>query len=190
MSILSREIPLDPGPGGRSIGPDALSTADLILSTTSAAVSRTIRIATASTVSHAALYIGGQQVIEAIGSGVTIRTLAAALADDTLAVAYRNPSMTPSIAAHIVASAGRFLGRSYSVAGAAASTDAILCRVNQSDSFFCSQLVLEAYRLGGLPLSTSPSQCVTPGDVVYIARHSLQYVGHLKGQLVRFPISG
>lgn len=52
-------IPLDPGRGGRSVGPEALQIGDIIVSTTSAAISRAIRVGTGSEVSHAMLYIGG-----------------------------------------------------------------------------------------------------------------------------------
>lgn len=68
-------IPLDPGVGGQSIDENALSIGDIIVSTTPALISRVIRRATGSVVSHALVYIGGGQVVEAIGAGVTLRTL-------------------------------------------------------------------------------------------------------------------
>ena len=84
----------------------------------------------------------------------------------------------------------RQVGTAYSVAGALLSTDKIMCRVAgpRPGGFFCSQLVFEAFVQAGAPLSSLPSQCVTPADAVRIAAHSLTYVGHLKGSLTRWPI--
>jgi uncharacterized protein YycO len=182
-------IALEPkGGGGKCIGPDALETADLIVSTAQGGISKLIRVATISKVSHAALYIGGSDVIEAIGSGVERRNLKVALSDDALAVVYRSPLMTPEIASSIVKFAGKQVGLPYSVTGAGLS--AILCRKMGSPptSFFCSELVMEAYRQGGLPLTTRPSTCITPDDTVWIAEHKLSYVGHLLGEPSLSPI--
>jgi len=70
------------------------------------------------------------------------------------------------------------------------STDKILCRVlgPRPASFFCSQLVFEVYRRGGLPLTTAPSQCVTPADAAIIAQSQLTYVGHLLGDPAWLPV--
>ena len=48
--------------------------------------------------------------------------------------------------------------------------------------------VFEAYRRGGLPLTTAPSQCVTPADAAIIAQSQLTYVGHLLGDPAWFPV--
>lgn len=86
----------------------------------------------------------------------------------------------------------RQVGVPYSVSGALISADKILCRVMgpRPGAFFCSQLVFEAYRQAGVPLTTLPSECVTPADAAAIAHHRLSYVGHLKGSLTRFPVVG
>ena len=68
-------IELDPGVGGQCVGESALEAGDLIVSTTAARVSRGIRTATSSPVSHAMLYVGNGQVIEAIQEGVVERPL-------------------------------------------------------------------------------------------------------------------
>jgi cell wall-associated NlpC family hydrolase len=187
---LQAPIALDPGVGGCSISDTALQPADIIVSTTSATVSGVIRVGTHSVVSHAALYAGSGSVIEAIGAGVVSRAIDASLADDVLAVAYRSPKMTAAIAAKIVAFASKQIGTAYSVAGAVMSSDPLACRIAgpRPSTFFCSQLVIEAYRVGGLPLTTSPAQCVTPQDVVDIATRDLTYVGHLKGNTSWFPM--
>jgi cell wall-associated NlpC family hydrolase len=191
MALFQKPIALDPiTGGGLCIDCNALQPADIIVSTTRAGVSGIIRVGTESLVSHAALYIGKGEVIEAIGKGVTRHDLTAALAEDVLAVAYRSPAMTRAIADGVVHYAVLQVGLSYSVAGAVLSTDKILCRLlaPRPASFFCSQLVFESYRRGGLPLTDLPSQCITPNDVVIIAQHRLSYVGHILGNPSWFPI--
>jgi cell wall-associated NlpC family hydrolase len=187
---MTKPIPLDPGAGGRSIPVDALEPADIIVATTAAGMSRAIRAGTLSTVSHAALYCGSSEVIEAIGEGVVDRTIQESLAHDVLAVAYRSPSMTSTIATAILRFASAQVGKSYTVLGALASTDPIECRLlgPRPASFFCSQLVIEAYARGGLALTSTPSQCVTPEAVVRIAANQLQYVGHILGRSSWFPV--
>src|SRR5207253_2687289 len=67
------DVPLSPANGGRSIGEDALEIGDIILATTrDDPVSIGIRVASHAPVSHAMLYIGGGQVVEAVGGGVML----------------------------------------------------------------------------------------------------------------------
>lgn len=190
MGLLDPEVPLDPGVGGCSIHEGALQMADIIVSTTNAGVSGAIRVGTGSSASHAALYDGNGMVIEALGHGVVAHAIATALDDDSLAVVYRAPNLTATQKRLAAEWALRQVGTAYSVAGALLSTDKIMCRVAgpRPGGFFCSQLVFEAFVQAGAPLSSLPSQCVTPADAVRIAAHSLTYVGHLKGSLTRWPI--
>lgn len=190
MGLFDPEIPLDPGAGGCSIGETALQMGDIIVSTTDAGVSGAIRVGTGSSASHAALYDGAGMVIEALGHGVVAHAVATALSDDVLAVVYRVPDLGDTQRRMAVEWALRQVGAPYSVSGAVLSTDKILCRVAgpRPGAFFCSQLVFEAFVQARAPLTSLPSQCVTPADAVRIAAHSLTYVGHLKGSLTRWPI--
>lgn len=190
MGLFAPEIPLDPGVGGCSIGETALQMGDIIVSTTDAGVSGAIRVGTGSSVSHAALYDGNGMVIEALGHGVVAHSIATALSDDSLAVVYRAPNLTDTQRRMAVEWALLQVGTPYSVSGALLSSDKLMCRVAgpRPGAFFCSQLVFEAFVQAGAPLSSLPSQCVTPADAVAIAAHSLTYVGHLKGSLTRWPI--
>jgi cell wall-associated NlpC family hydrolase len=190
MALIQKPIALDPGAGGRSIDTAALEPADIIVSTTAAAVSGVIRVGTSSVISHAALYAGDGDVIEAIGKGVVRQTITTALADDKLAVAYRVPNLSAAIAAKIIAYAYSKRGTPYSKAGAVLSSRWILCRVlgPRPNSFFCSQFVIEAFDRGGRQLTDTPAQCVTPEDVVTIAQGKLIYVGHLLGSTAWFPV--
>ncbi len=193
MSLLQAPIALTPASGaGYSIGESALEPGDIIVSTTTAAVSGVIRVGSGSVVSHTALYAGGGEVIEAIGSGVVRRPVAAAYADAALAVAFRVPGIRPAEAQAVVAEADRIraAGTPYSIGGALLSTDKVLCRLAgpRPSGFFCSQLVLEAYARAGRPLSELPSHCGTPEDVVQIAEQRLEYAGHLLGNTSWFPV--
>ncbi len=191
MPWFQKPIALTPaGGGGVCIDASALQPADIIISTTRAVTSEGIRIFTGSTVSHAALYAGGGDVIEAIGTGVTKHALTQALQDDVLAVAYRAPGMTAVIADRIIKYASSNVGRPYSLKGAVLSQSWILCRLIGPNpaTFFCSQLVLEAFKQGGLPLTTTPSQCMAPSDVANIAQSQLIYVGHLLGDPAWLPV--
>ena len=192
-------IPLTPASGGgMCVDTSALEPADVIVSTGAAAVSRVIRTATGSAVSHAMLYAGNGQIVEAIGDGVTRRPLNSALADATLAVAYRRPQLSASQAHAVVSFVGRQVGRKYDSTGAAGAglrNNLVLCAISgiaacvaahagafeSSKKFFCSELVLEAFRSAGLPLvSHSPSVSVPEDIVTAHGSGTLSYVGHLR----------
>jgi cell wall-associated NlpC family hydrolase len=197
------DIPLDPGGAGgeygMSIGDSALRTADLIVSTTSATVSGVIRAGSGSAVSHAILYIGGGQVIEAIGEGVVNRSLSDALEHATLAVGYRVKTLPDAKAGDVVRYAMGWVGKKYTVIGAlgggARANPALYIMafgivgfgiaasgaLRSKDKFYCSQLVLEAYRLAGSPIIDSTPNASSPQSIV-VAHSSgkLAYVGHLK----------
>jgi hypothetical protein len=201
------EIPLDPGVGGQSIGMDALRVGDIILSTTDAAISRVIRSATGGKVSHAMLYVDqGGQVVEAVGEGVLLRPLGDALADATVAVAFRVPALADDQYQIVADAAGRHIGEAYNRIGIARQAlfqiDQRLCstlpnglldrcrafagRIDMgtpsNDSFFCSELVLEAFRAAGTPLTTVQPNWATPGDIAEFRfdYSKLRYIGHLK----------
>jgi|HubBroStandDraft_6_1064221.scaffolds.fasta_scaffold16248_2 cell wall-associated NlpC family hydrolase len=193
-----KPIPLTPtSGGGMCIADSALQPADIIVSAGIGAVSTAIRYGTASDVSHAALYIGDGEVIEAIGPGVKERPLNKSLDDHSLAVAYRARGMTPSAAAIIVHFAKQWKGKKYDTVGAAAAgaRNPFVCVVvmgiapcaaaragkfKSSDKFYCSQLVLEAYRRAGVSFITQDPNTSQPEDMVTAySKDKLLYVGHL-----------
>jgi uncharacterized protein YycO len=206
---LAADIPLDPGNGGQSIGPDALETGDIIVSTTDAASSGAIRFATGAQVSHAMIYAdpGRQTVIEAIGEGVKERPLAEAIAPATLAVAFRYPGLSDLQRQQIVETALSHVGQPYDRIGivrqALFKVHSVVCDLLGDDSaktacrnfigrvdlgtgnnneFFCSELIVAAYQAAGVPITTTPPIWTTPGDLVDLAHAggTLAYVGHLK----------
>jgi cell wall-associated NlpC family hydrolase len=194
---IQKPIPLDPGKGGRSIGTSALEMADIIVSTTSQAVSTAIRIGTDASVSHSMVYIGGGMVVEAIGSGVVTRPLGTAVRDAVLAVAYRHPRMTRDKALIIRDIAGKQLDRPYDIPGAAIAGLRGICVLKSvagsiiggpsPSKFFCSQLVIYAFHQAGVPLTHVKPECVTPGAIVQIALASLKYIGHLIARTTWLP---
>jgi N-acetylmuramoyl-L-alanine amidase/uncharacterized protein YycO len=204
-NATSPDTPLDPGAGGVCIDQSALQMGDIIVSTTDHLSSRGIRFGTGSEVSHAKLYIGAGQVVEAVGQGVVLRSLDQSLADDTVAVAFRYPGITQQQQLMVRDYAGQQLDRSYNYVGIvrqalfqveASNCDALpddlkqVCRrwvgrivlaPGNNGTFFCSELVLGAFANAGIALTANPPSWSTPQDIVDIALSAtLAYVGHLK----------
>ena len=178
-----------------------LQKADIIVSTTSAAISGVIRAASGSNISHARLYIGDGYIIEAVGSGVVKTTLQAAMSSDTLTVAYRRREMSSAIADAVVRFAERQIGKGYDASGAAGAGQAsgrgvvisalfpligafslggtIGNYIAPDNRFFCSELVVRAFQAANAPISNSRPNLVQPGELP--SSSYLQYIGHLRG---------
>jgi uncharacterized protein YycO len=198
------DIPLTPvGGGGLCVSDAGLFPADIIVSTTNSIESGFVRADTNSYVSHAALYDGAGQVYEAIGPGVSHRPLMVAIAGDTLAVTYRVRNMSPSAASAVIAFADAAwkARKQYDLLGAIGAgmhynpmvcidvVGIIPCAIGylggfkNSDKFYCSQLVLEAYRQAHVSfIDVNPNVSVPQDLVNAYSRHKLMYVGHLFGQ--------
>ena len=200
------DVPLDPGNAGRSIAVEALAIGDLIVSTTREVPSWLIRVGARSPVSHASLYVGDGMVVEAIGEGVVLRPIETAVADASLAVALRQPTLTPEQALRVRDYAGQQIGKPYNWVGVIRQAGFQLDRlafcsgksgdeytrcvqwvgkvnlgVADNDRFFCSELVLKAYEAAGVPLTTTPPHYNDPGSVAELMQNGiLAYVGHLK----------
>jgi hypothetical protein len=197
MDISSfKQVPLTPAKGGGlCIATEALRPGDLILSTTRAASSGMIRIATGfASVSHVRIYAGGGQVIEAIPRGVVVQPLETSMLEDALAVAYRDPKVDAATGALIVAAARSRIGKPYGYVGAALSATKAGVLVGSlesigvgagpdgsADSYFCSKLAAEAYWMAGRSLSNLSPAAMTPADIARAANDLLVYIGHLKG---------
>jgi len=197
VASRAQGIPLDPGAGGQSIGLAALQAGDLIVSTVRAAVSYAIRGGTFSSVSHAMLYIGDGEVVEAVGSGVRRTTLANAIDDAILAVAYRDPRVDADKAQLICEYAKAQVGKPYSYAGVAATGLRIINPVaavagwihdrlsvdpDTAGSYYCSELLFAAYAHAGIPLTGDRASNSVPNDIVRLSHGRLNYVGHLKAR--------
>lgn len=181
-----------------------LKTADILLSTGDATVSKVIRVGTASRFSHAALYAGNHEIIEAIGEGVVRQPIERAISDDTLVAVYRRIRMSDAQAKQVVRYAAMQIGKPYDQAGAvgagatsktgvilvvfggtlgivatgAGVSADIMNRLNPEKSFYCSELVALAFNNAGVSLGSGAASS-TPGDIS--SAHVLNLVGYLKG---------
>lgn len=184
-----------------TISEASLQKADIIASTTSAGVSVAIRTGSVSSVSHARLYVGNGEVIEAVGEGVVRAKLSTVLSSDTLAIAYRRKDMNDGIADIVIRFAERQIGKSYDyagVAGAGSTTPGGIIvgilfpivglgmsgagasnMISPDSKFFCSELVTRAFEEANAPIIGRPATISRPGDI--LASHFLQQLGYLKG---------
>ncbi len=213
---LQNSVLLTPANGGQTVGSQDLRAGDIILSATHGINSLGIRVFTLSPVSHAALYLGDDRIIEAVGSGVRTRSTAEFMADEATIVAFRHPGMTDAHATAMRVFAQAQDGKKYNTAGIVLQapftlqrkfceiplvpgsvrdaclrgTAAVQLGAARNDRFFCSQLVLEAYRAAQLPLTDASALMVSPADLLHMRegdvpsvqiKQALQYVGHLKG---------
>lgn len=212
---LQQRQQLVPLADGIPIAGDALQNGDILLSSTQSALSLGIRAFTLSPVSHAALYVGNGSVVEAVGAGVQQRPLADFLAGESTVVAFRHPDVSPEQAQLLSAYAHKQVGKKYNPVGIVLQAPftvqrrycelpvvpgfvrdlcvrglgAIYLGAVRNDRFFCSQLVLQAYQVAGLPLTTANPLLVSPADLLHMregdvpsvsTEQALQYLGHLK----------
>ena len=88
----------------------SLRVADIIVSTTNAAISGAIRTSMGADISHASLFTTPNYVIEAIGDGVIEHTYDLAYREATLAIALRRRNMTEENKSDVVNHARTFAG--------------------------------------------------------------------------------
>ena len=122
-----------------------------------------------------------------------------ALADSTLAVAFRYPGLTSDQALKIRDFAGQQLGKPYNYWGivrqglfrldllcgtpglSPEQVRSVDLGTGTNDKFFCSQLVIAAYAAAGVPLTSTPPTWTAPGDIIPLTLNGpLEYVGHIK----------
>lgn len=189
-SVHAQPTPfLDPVSGGRTASDAALRPGDLILSRTNTLTSKLAGRATGGPVSHVMLYVGNGSVIEAIpGKGVRIVPVDTALIDDEAAVAVRKPDLEEQSATVLVDFATSQIGKEYDLFGAVSQArfryNDKTWRINlgtDPDKFYCSNLVLEAFRAAGEALTLTDPEFDSPNDIVQLQWFGeLSYVGHLK----------
>ncbi|WP_148713754.1 YaeF family permuted papain-like enzyme [Chitinolyticbacter meiyuanensis] len=193
-SVAFQQQGLAPRNGGQLIAPEALAPGDILLSATNGITSAGIRLATLAPVSHAALYIGDGLVAEAVGSGVRVRPLADAMAEESVVVAFRRAELDEAQATALRAFAEAQVGRPYNYVGvvlhAPFSLQRRLCELPllpeitrdaclrgiatiqlgtpDNQSFFCSQFVLQAYAAAGLPLTEADPAWISPADILHM----------------------
>jgi Permuted papain-like amidase enzyme, YaeF/YiiX, C92 family len=193
-SIAVQNKLLNPSNGGRIITGEGLQPGDIILTADNGLQSASIRLITLSPVSHAAVYVGEQQVIEAVGSGIRQRSVAQLIAEEATVVAFRHPTINAQQTAALNAFLAQHVGQKYNYVGIMLQSPFVIERrvcelpfvpslvrdfcvrgvaaiqlgLGRSDQFFCSQLVLEGYRRAGVPLTHADPRLITPGDLLHM----------------------
>ena len=183
---------LRPGNGGELITASSLRPGDIILTAENGMNSVAIRLATLSPVSHAAVYLGSNEISEAVGAGIRRRTVDSLLAEESTIVAFRHPLLTADQASKINAFAAKHEGQKYNYLGVILQAPFTIERracelplvpslvrdfcirgiatvqlgLGRNDQFFCSQYILEAYRSAGLPLTDADPRLINPGDLL------------------------
>lgn len=206
---------LTPEQGGRQAVEADLQVGDILLSASSGLNSTGIQISTLAPVSHAALYVGDGRVIDAVGSGVRELSLTEFVSESSAVVAFRHPQITAEHQPAMLAFLRQQLGQPYNHTGIALQAPFTLQRrvcelpvlpgplrdiclrgiamvqlgLGPNDRFFCSQLVLEAYKRVGLPLTDADPRLASPADLLHMregdvpsvqTHQALLYVGHFK----------
>ncbi|MEL7358308.1 MAG: hypothetical protein AAFN40_17315 [Cyanobacteria bacterium J06560_6] len=181
------DSPLTPDTGGQSIDVTAVTSADVIVTTTNGLVSDIIRAVTSGPVSHVMVSVGNGQVVEAVRDGVREISLRDALLDATLAVVFRRSGISTGGVDTVVANVRSVVGDTYNNWGVVQRlltehVGAIREVPIATDSFYCSQLVLTAFDSAGFPLLTSGDISAWPTNLVDVGDFGeslLEYVGHL-----------
>lgn len=169
-----------------------LQPGDILLSAEPTVVSAGIRLMTLAPVSHAAIYIGDGELVDAMRWGVRVRDVSELLEEAAVVLVLRYPELTPQRAAEIkdysvnMAGAGfSFLGITlqvpFSIArrvcepvpalirDACIRSIGVVQRLAASERrVFCSQLVLQAYRHAGVVLTDADPRLISPADILHM----------------------
>jgi cell wall-associated NlpC family hydrolase len=191
---LQNRLLLTPANGGRHVTTADLQPGDIILSSTNGVTSLGIRLLTVSPVSHAALYLGNDDIAEAVGAGIRTRKMADFVQDESTIVAFRHPGVRAEHADSMRSFAQAQEGKKYNTLGIVIQAPFTLQRqycelplvpslvrdacirglaaiqlgVARNDRFFCSQFVLAAYQEAKLPLTTADPLLVSPADLLHM----------------------
>lgn len=218
VALLFQKNSLAPGDALALLPPERLQPGDIILTSAPTLRSLGIRLVTLSSVSHAALYIGEGRVVEALGSGVQVRPLEELLSEESIALVLRHPGLSPEQQLGIADYARGKAGARFNFVGATlhvpfsvtrricelpllpgALRDACLRSIGalsyvaaSESQLFCSQLVMQAYRRAGVPVTDADPRLLSPADILHMregdvasvaVRTQLRSVGYLKYEL-------
>lgn len=150
--------------GLRRLNDAVLTPGDIILTTTTAAISKTIRVATRSDISHAMVYVEDRSVMDATGEGVHARNTQRLYFEDECAVHVMRlrDGISPAQLATVVIYARGQVGAEYS------AKEAVLTVLGGARTWtskqFCSRLVAQAFEAAGIALVSGPNYC-SPADL-------------------------
>ncbi len=157
-----------------------LRKGDFLLNTTEHWISNTIKAFSDSNYNHAAIYVGGGMVVEAIGKGVHLISLAEFLQDGHLerSMVIRHEQLSDTQRDAIAAFAIKQVGKPYNLIGVLDSGNKVN-DVNRFDrpNYYCSQLVAASYSAAGVALHPY-SLDFSPGELAdLVSRHKLSVIG-------------
>lgn len=152
------------GTGFKRLNERVIRPGDIILTTTTAAVSKAIRLTTRSDISHAMVYVEDRSVIDATGEGVHARNTQRLFFEEDCAVyvlRLRGGTSDQQLTAVRTYLRGH-IGTQYS---AREAMQVSLGGARQwSKKQFCSRLVTQAFASAGIKLVTDPNFC-SPADI-------------------------
>lgn len=142
----------------------SLCRGDIILTTTTASVSKAIRFATKSDISHAMVYAEHSSVIDATSQGVHARNVQRLFFDDQYSVwVFRlKDGITPDQAEQVCQFVRQQIGSEYSIKEAVRTVTG--GRDQWTRKQFCSRLVAQAYASTGIKLVKDANYC-SPSDL-------------------------
>lgn len=163
-----------------TLDPSKLELGDIILTRNKKGIkSWVIRIFTASPFSHAALYVGGNSYMEALGCGVHAQNIfRGTFRKKTDVIVLRKPGMTPDEKQRVVEFVRYRHGMAYSVPDAIKSGLSVILGVKipfrmKENQTFCSQLVASAYEgIGIESFNGRKALFVRPKDIYKEKRFS------------------
>lgn len=141
-----------------------LHPGDIVLTTTTAPISKAIRVATRSDISHAMVYVDNCSAIDATGEGVHARNTQRTLFEEECAIhvlRLRSGISAEELSAVITYVRGH-VGTQYS------AREAVLAGLGGARQWstkqFCSRLVAQAFASAGIRLVADPNFC-SPADI-------------------------
>jgi hypothetical protein len=136
-----------------------LKPGDILLTTSLAPESWSVRFGTKSDISHAMIYVTSSSVIDSTGDGVHSRNLQKMLYEDECAIYALRPktALDTEQLTKVIAYARAETGTQYSVSEAVRALKAP--RSEGSTKQFCSRLVARAYAAAGIKLVENPDFC-------------------------------
>lgn len=144
--------------------PDALQPGDVVLERGHGKESRAIQFFDWGRYSHALIWLGGTDFLEAVGVGVRVLSHARFFIDNPLDwLVLRHPD--PAVGASAAMTARSFAFKTYDLDGAIA-TKLPGKRQPNPTAMFCSQVVATAYAKAGAPLNGAAPHKVTPNQLV------------------------
>jgi uncharacterized protein YycO len=206
---------IEPAEGDAVLKQEALRPGDILLTHAPSLRATGIQLFTFAPVSHAAVYIGDGKIVEAVMPSVRTRSMEDVLKEETVVVVLRHPELTGEQARLIREYALEKSGTGFSFLGVTlqfplsigrkvcevpliptALRDACIRSLGvlnhlaaSENQLFCSQLVLQAYRHAGVPITYADPRLISPADILHMRegdvssfkiRKQLQFVGHLK----------